>query len=111
MSVWNTVEAELRRGEQARADGNEGQARVSARRAAGSLLRDYLEAHGESTVGLSSYDLIEIAHASNAFSPDTVDLLSHFLRRVEEGGNFPADIDLLADVVTLANRLGIEPHA
>ncbi|HEX2979973.1 MAG TPA: hypothetical protein VHO48_06895 [Anaerolineaceae bacterium] len=106
---WNAVRAEIDRGKTARANGNEGQARVSARRAAGMMLRDYLEQRGEHVAGLSAYDLIEVAHASPQFSAEVMTLLEHFMTRVEPGGHFPAEIDLLDDTQRLAHLLGFTP--
>ncbi|HEY9528224.1 MAG TPA: hypothetical protein VIR02_14110, partial [Anaerolineales bacterium] len=54
------VNAEFEKAEQARANGNEGQARVCARRAAGIVIREYLTRQGIRPPSVSAYDLLNL---------------------------------------------------
>ena len=54
------INAEFERAEQARAHGNEGQARVCTRHAAGIAIREYFLRHGETIRTPSAYDLLNM---------------------------------------------------
>ena len=57
---WKTkFEQEMGLAKTARARGNEGQARVCARRAAGAVIRAYFQQHGLAAQGASAYDLLQ----------------------------------------------------
>ena len=61
MSDWKVkLETEFERAEAARANGNEGQARVCARRAAGIAIREYYARRGQSVHTPSAYDLLQL---------------------------------------------------
>ena len=67
---WQTqIEAEFERAEQARARGNEGQARVCARRAAGIAVREYLTRSGIRPPSTSAYDLLNLVKEDAKLSP------------------------------------------
>jgi len=58
---WQTeIEAEFEKAEGARRRGNEGQARVCARRAAGIAIREYLTRRGARPLIISAYDLLKL---------------------------------------------------
>ena len=62
MSDWKVkLETEFERAEAARANGNEGQARVCARRAAGIAIREYYARRGQSVHTPSAYDLLQLS--------------------------------------------------
>ena len=67
---WQTdIEAEFEKAEQARARGNEGQARVCARRAAGIAIREYLTRRGICPPSASAYDLLNLLKDDSVFPP------------------------------------------
>ncbi len=59
MDWQNEIRLEFEKAERARARGNEGQARVCARRAAGIAAREYLSRRGEQPRTSSAYDLLK----------------------------------------------------
>ena len=102
MSWQDTVRHELAHAERARASGNEGMARVCARRAAGWAIKAHL---GEAGVDLDTNSVIE--HFRHMLAQDDTQaeqrLLIEHLRmpklrpNLEEDSFFPEDIDLIAD--------------
>ncbi|MCW5873780.1 MAG: hypothetical protein KIS88_03960 [Anaerolineales bacterium] len=102
MSWQDTVRKELATADAARARGNEGMARVCARRAAGWAIKAHL---GEAGVNLDTNSVIE--HFRHMLAQDDTQaelrlLLEHLrmpkLRpNLEEDSFFPEDIDLIAE--------------
>ncbi len=103
---WRTrFNDEISRGQVARAGGNEGRARVCARRAAAIALREYLESSGSDTTGMDAYRLLNRVKDQPGLPADLQDALDHLVTRVEPGGALPVPADLLADAQMLADRL------
>ncbi|MEX1143576.1 MAG: hypothetical protein WEC16_01955 [Anaerolineales bacterium] len=96
------VEGELETADAARARGNEGMARVCARRAAGWAAEAYLQERGQ---GLSSPSVLEqMRHLVKVgdLQPELMGKVEHLLtpkRKDAEGGDsyFPLDVDLVAE--------------
>lgn len=103
--VKQKIEAELARGLAARAVGNEGQARVCARRAAGTAVRAYLEQRGISAPGPSAYDLLAALKEMPGMSGAVRRAAENLLTRVDETFALPVNADLLADARWLAGEL------
>ena len=103
--VQDDIQKEFDWGEQARARGNEGQARVCARRAAGIAIRDYLTRKGIRPPGTSAIDLLNLLKDDPLLSPDLKLIVDHLTLRVTEEFKLPVDIDLLEEAKTLCNRL------
>ena len=100
-------ETELQRAENARRLGNEGQARVCARRAAGLLSRHYLRDASVSIEGYSAYDLIAVLQEQPNLPEGAREILTHLRARVEPGGVLPLSIDLIAETRQLPSILGM----
>lgn len=99
------VESELERAEHARLAGNEGQARVCARRAAGEAARDFLARHAVHLRDKSAYTaLLELA-AFPGLAPDLRLAAQHLILRVTYEHTLPIDADLIADARTLIGGL------
>ncbi len=95
---WQTeIEAELERAEQARARGNEGQARVCARRAAGIAIREYLTRQGIRPPSVSAYDLLNLIKDDLRLSSDQKQIVDHLTLRVTEEFKLPVNADLVAE--------------
>jgi hypothetical protein len=95
---WQTeLENEFVRAEQARSRGNEGQARVCARRAAGIAIREYLRRQGIRAPSRSAYDLLNLLKNDPRLSPDLRPLAEHLTLRVNEEFKLPVDTDLVAE--------------
>jgi HEPN domain-containing protein len=101
------VETELARAEGSRSAGNEAQARVSARRAAGILIREHLNNQGVDVEGMSAYDSILLLLSDQEIPAQVREILEHLALRVSPDGNLPAGVDLVADVRQLRNHLQI----
>jgi len=91
------VEAEFEKAEQARARGNEGQARVCARRAAGIAIREYLTRRGIRPPSASAYDLLNLLKNDSSLSPDLRRIADHLTLRVTEEFKMPVEADLVAE--------------
>lgn len=104
-SWQDEFEAELRTAESARASGNEGMARVCARRAAGTAVRAYFSRRQIPYTGASAYEhlrqLIERADTPSA----TAELAGRFLLRVTPEHKLPLEADLISDARRLKNEL------
>jgi hypothetical protein len=98
-------EAEIEMAEAARLVGNEGRARVCARRAAGRVARNYLETHGLVIRNRSAYDYLLKLSEMEGIEPDIQRVIRRFLLKVDEAYQLPAEIDLIADARFLADRL------
>ena len=88
MSDWKAkIEAEFDRAQDARASGNEGQARVCARRAAGTAIREYYARRGQSVRTPSAYDLLQLLadepHLSPELKQPILDNLLYLFNRYE----------------------------
>jgi len=99
------IEAEFERAEQARARGNEGQARVCARRAAGIAIREYLTRRGEEVRTSSAYDLLNLIKDDSHLSPDLKLIADHLTLRVNEEFRLPVKVDLIAEARKLCEEL------
>ena len=99
------LQVEFDRAEQARAKGNEGQARVCARRAAGIAVREYLTRRGTRVKTASAYDLLNQIKDDPLLSSDLKLLVDHLTLRVTEEFRLPVDADLIAEARQLCKAL------
>jgi hypothetical protein len=106
MTTWqNDLYTEFERAEQAHTKGNEGQARVCARRAAGIAIREYLTRRGTRPPSLSAYDLLNLLKDDPHLSPDLKLIIDHLTLRVTEEFKLPINADLLAEARQLCDEL------
>ena len=91
------LESEFQKAEEARGRGNEGQARVCARRAAGIAIREYLTRQGIQPPSISAYDLLNLLKDDPHLSPDLKLIAEHLTLRVTEEFKLPVNIDLVAE--------------
>jgi HEPN domain-containing protein len=99
------IEQEFQRAEAARARGNEGQARVCARRAAGLAARAYLERQGRRPATASAYDLLKGLAADETLAAELREIAGHLILRVDEQFKLPAGLDLIAEARRLCEAL------
>lgn len=98
MKDWREeIQAEIERAEAARERGNEGQARVCARRAAGIAAREYLARQGEIVRTPSAYDLLNLLKDDPHLPPDLKQIAEHLTLRVNEEFKLPVNVDLIAE--------------
>jgi hypothetical protein len=98
-------EQELRQGEIARAGGNEGMARVCARRAAGIAAGEYLMNHRGLRSGPSAYDRLKLLSELPALPEQVRDVARHFLLRITVDHELPVEADLIEEARWLAKEL------
>jgi len=99
------IHAEFERADQARARGNEGQARVCARRAAGIAAREFLTRQGIRPASKSAYDLLNLLKNDPRLSPDLQLIADHLTIRVTEEFRLPVQADLVAEARTFCEVL------
>jgi hypothetical protein len=105
---WQTeINAEFEKAEQARARGNEGQARVCARRAAGIAVREYLARQGIRSPSVSAYDLLNMLKNDPRLAqrPDLQQIADHLTLRVTEEFKLPVNADLVAEARMFCEKL------
>lgn len=96
---------ELEDAYRSRSSGNEGRARVCARRAAGIAARDFLTRRGVRLRTLSAYDALRALEQFPGLAPDLKSAAAHLTLRVTEEFTLPGDIDLLAEARLLCDNL------
>lgn len=99
-----TVE-ELNHAENSREQGNEGRARVCARRAAGHVAGEYLQRNGMKVDSMNSLNRLKAMLSRNELSQDTKSIIEHFLIHTTTEHNLPIEADLIEDVRFLALEL------
>jgi HEPN domain-containing protein len=99
------LQAEFDRAEQARARGNEGQARVCARRAAGIAAREYLTRRGEQVRTPSAYELLKMLAEEQSLSAELRQSARFLTLRVNEEFKLPVSVDLVAEAKKFCDEL------
>ena len=106
MDDWKVeMQIEFDRAAQARARGNEGQARVCARRAAGIAIREHLTRQEIRPPSSSAYDLLNLIKEDPHLSSDLKQIAEHLTLRVTEEFKLPVDADLVAEARTFCEEL------
>jgi len=96
MTDWEAqLELEFKRATEARARGNEGLARVCARRAAGIAVREYYARRGRSVRTPSAYDLLQLLADEPQIPPELKQAAAYLTLRVTEEFKLPVEVDLL----------------
>ena len=98
------IESELEQAERARLAGNEGRARVCARRAAGIAARGFLARHMR-LPDRSAYTALQALADYPGLAPDLRSAALHLVLRVTEEFTLPEDADLIADARKLIGGL------
>ena len=104
-ALQTRIQAEFEKAEQARAKGNEGQARVCARRAAGMAVREYLARQGPRPTRPSAVDMLNLIKEDPRLSPDLRRIVGHLTLRVTEEFKLPVEADLIAEARKLCDEL------
>jgi len=103
---WQTqIQEEFERAEHARTRGNEGQARVCARRAAGIAAREYFARQGHAVRTPSAYDLLNLLAEDPHLPADLKQAAVYLTLRVDEEFKLPANVDLIAEARKLCGGL------
>lgn len=96
---------ELDKARSARANGNEGMARVLARRSAGLSIRAFLQQKNEALSNLSLNKLIKEESVRNLLPPIIHKELDRLCMRVDVNYHLPGNMDLINDAQTIMNIL------
>jgi len=104
-TIQKQIKKEFELAEQARRRGNEGQARVCARRAAGIVIRDFLTRKGAHPGNASAYDLLTLIRNDPLLPPDLKVIADHLTLRVTEEFKLPVNVDLVAEAQKLCDEL------
>ena len=99
------IRLEFEKAEAARAGGNEGRARVCARRAAGIALREYMLRQGLRPRSASAYDLLNMVKIDPQFPSHLRDTADPLTLRVDEEFKLPVNADLIAEARTFCEQL------
>jgi hypothetical protein len=99
------IKAELENAERARLAGNEGRARVCARRAAGIAARNFLALHALLPRDRSAYTALQALAEFPGLDPDLRIATLHLVTRLTEEFTLPVDADLIADARKLIGGL------
>ncbi|HZD56320.1 MAG TPA: hypothetical protein VE136_06340 [Anaerolineales bacterium] len=103
---WETLfNSEIVKAEQARSEGNEGKARVCARRAAGQVIGEYLRRQGVRPPGRSAYNRLQYLHSLTNTSPQVREVAGHFLMRITPEHTLPVETDLVGKARWLKQTL------
>lgn len=105
MNWEDELQSEFKQAEAARARGNEGRARVCARRAAGIAAREYLQRIGQPVQTASVLTLLDRIQAQTALSPDLRQAAAHLTLRVTEAFSLPMPVDLIVEAKKLCRAL------
>jgi len=89
----------------ARSAGNEGKARVCARRAAGIVSREFLLRRGKATSESSAYERLQMLARESDTLPEVLAVVDHMLIRVTPEHQLPIDADLIREAEWLAKTL------
>jgi hypothetical protein len=101
------AQLELEKAYETRQNGNEGMARVLARRAAGMCIREYLGLIGFDQQRLSLNTLIKDVEVRKHLPDELQDPLDRLSTRVGMDFQFPVDYDLLLDSKKVIEKLTI----
>ena len=93
----------------ARSRGNEGMARVCARRAAGAIAGEFLRRCNAPDPGPNAYDRLSILAQMIELSGETRQIVSHFLLRITPEHTLPVEADLIAEATWLKEKLLNQP--
>ncbi|MCS7010224.1 MAG: hypothetical protein NZL98_02495 [Anaerolineales bacterium] len=96
---------ELEGARRARQEGNEGRARVCARRAAGAVAQDFLRRRGVVLRTTSAYEALQILEQWPALAPHLRQAAARLILRVDESFRLPAEIDLIEQAEILIRGL------
>jgi hypothetical protein len=99
------IAAELENAERARQAGNEGRARVCARRAAGIAARAFLTRHGVRMRDSSAYTAVQTLAEFPTLAPDLRIAALHLTTRLTQAFSLPVDADLISDARKLIGGL------
>ena len=104
--IWEeTFSKEIQSALNARKSGNEGKARVCARRAAGIVVGEYLSRSDKNFVEQGAYDNLKYFLSLPDISPHLKETISYFIVRVNENHELPFEVDLIEEACIIKEYL------
>ncbi|MFO7943553.1 MAG: hypothetical protein R6U51_04560 [Anaerolineales bacterium] len=91
------VQRELARAYRAREEGNEGRARVCARRAAGFAVAAFFQQRGIEPPAQSVFNLLEKLSSEFTLPEPVLETLNRLTLRVDQEFNLPPEVDLIQE--------------
>jgi hypothetical protein len=101
------IQEELLLAKQSRMEGNEGRARVCARRAAGAAVLDHLKSQGKTIHSQNVYQILQFFRSSEGLPDRVKRALDHLVQRVDIDHQFPSEVDLINEANVLINYLNL----
>jgi hypothetical protein len=101
-------QSEVRQAEMARAIGNEGKARVCARRAAGIAIGEYFRHRDISPPVSGAYNILKYFQSNPDVPDEARSIAGHFLEQVDTNFTLPVDVDLIQDSRWLVQNLVLQ---
>lgn len=98
----------MERAKLARSKGNEGMARVCARRAAGIVIGQYLVRRGYLNLSRSAYERLSLFSSLPDVDERLKDAVKHLLLRINPEHQLPIEVDLISEAQMLAGTLQLE---
>src|SRR4030067_504427 len=96
--TWESeLENEIMHATAARGEGNEGMARVCARRAAGIIVGEYLCRRGYANLNQSAFDRLSLFISLSGVDDHTRKIAQHFLLKVNPDHNLAVNADLISE--------------
>jgi hypothetical protein len=106
MASWKVeYQHEIEHALSARSNGNEGMARVCARRAAGIIIGEYLLRQGYTNLTHRAYDRIAKFADLPELDQKYKEIANHFLLKVNPDHKLPLDADLIDEAMWLEKTL------
>jgi hypothetical protein len=103
---WSlSFDDEIGHARRARQAGNEGRARVCARRAAGVVIGEFFRRHNLPDPSESAYDRLLALGRLQQISPEVKAVTKHLVERVTPEHRLPYEADLIADAIWLRDKL------
>jgi hypothetical protein len=105
-SKWfQEFQKEIEQAKAAREAGNEGMARVCARRAAGVVVGEYFHLKGVNLGKMGAYDRLHYLINQTSTPPEIRRIAEHFVLRVTPERTLPVEADLIAEARWLFTTL------
>jgi hypothetical protein len=105
-SIRCQIQAELDDAARSRQAGNQGRARVCARRAAGLAARQHLQKHHPASPRLNAYRaLLALKESPLPLPRDAEQAVERLTMRVNQAHQLPPEVDLIAEARTLISVL------
>ena len=102
---YQEFQKEIEQAQAARMAGNEGMARVCARRAVGVIIGEYYRRNRVDLSKMGAYDRLNYLINQEVTSPEIRNVVAHFVQRVSPERDLPIQVDLIIEARWLLTAL------